>query len=165
MGTQAGEIARDPLASIHFEEGSPKDLTRYRSRAIWFVFCAPDVLLPVRQRKISSHLRLSGGFARNFGKNSGRETRLRIVTTGSMSEHFRGFGMGCHDLGWKMLDRGARERLDSRFKAVCLRATLSIPVICHESCGGVAHDSRSDLTRRTIILEPSPSWSGYCRLA
>jgi hypothetical protein len=98
MDTQAGEIARDPLASIHFEEGSPKYLTRYRSRATWFVFRAPDVFLPVRQPKISSYLRLSNVFARNFGKNSGRETRLRIVTTGSVSEHLHGFGMGCHDL-------------------------------------------------------------------
>jgi hypothetical protein len=47
MGTQAGEIARDPLASIHFEAGSPKDLTGYRSRATWIVFCAPDALLQV----------------------------------------------------------------------------------------------------------------------
>jgi hypothetical protein len=44
-----------------------KYLTRYRSRATWFVFCAPDVLLPVRQSKVSSFLRLSGAFVRNFG--------------------------------------------------------------------------------------------------
>lgn len=98
MDTQAGEIARDPLALIHFKEGGPKYLTRYRSRATWFVFRAPDVLLAVRQPRISSYLRLSGVFARNFGKNSGREMRLLIVTTGSTSEQLHGFGMGCHDL-------------------------------------------------------------------
>jgi len=97
MDTQAGEIARDPLASIHFAEGSPKYLTRYRSRASWLVFCAPDALLSVRQPKISYFLRLSGVCARNFGKNSGRETHLPVVTTGSMSEHLHGFCMGCHD--------------------------------------------------------------------
>ena len=109
MDTQVGESARDPLASIHFGEGSPKYLTRYRSRATWFVFCAPDVLLPVRQSKISSYLRLSGVCARNFGKNSGRETHLRVVTTGSMSEHLHGFGMGCHDLAWKIFGQGYHE--------------------------------------------------------
>jgi hypothetical protein len=75
-----------------------KYLTRYRSCATWLVFCAPEVLLPVRQPKISSFLRLSGAFVRNCGNKLWRETRLRILTTGSMSEHLHGFGMACHDL-------------------------------------------------------------------